>query len=147
MTPTSPVRPLRADEILYRCVPVRPEFIDVASGRLRELAFKPTPQDIDGLSLSREIVGPHGTAATGPAGRTFDVASLRAGDLTDKLGLTVVPDRDDHAVIVDLTHAMRQLKDEATVDRLAATYWQLVEAVREVSGPYPGRLVLPTGTA
>ena len=131
-------QPLADDEILFRRIPAKPEFYDPVGG-IRELAVKPTQNDTDGLSLSRECVGPAGTAATGPAGREFFVASFRVSELIGRIGLTVVADRDDHAVITDLTHDLRRSKDPAVGDRLTEMYKQLVRAVVEVTGPFPGK--------
>ena len=79
----------------------------------------------------------------GPIGREFYVASFRVSDLV-AAGLTVIADRDDHAVIVDLTHARRQSKDAAVRDRLAAVDAPLLRNVLDVSGPFPGRVQPPT---
>ncbi len=136
--------PLVATELLYRRVPVNPQFYDPSGQVILEEAFKPSPSDIDGLSLSRECVGPAGAAATGLAGRDFYVATLRAADLVAGLGLDVVADRDDHAVIRDLTYPRRRSKDPAVRDRLSAIYIQLVAAVIDVSGPFPGKARPPS---
>ena len=136
------VQPLGDGELLFRRVPARPEFYDAATGGVREAAFRPTTNDSDGLSLSRERVGPAGAAATGAIGRQFYVARFRAADLM-AAGLTIIPDRDDHAVIVDLTHAKRQSKDAVIRDRLAEVYALLMRHVLDVSGPFPGRTPPP----
>ena len=113
---------------------------------MRELAFKPTINDPDRLSLSRERVGPVGAAATGPVGRSLFVATVRFAALI-WMGLTVVADREDHAVVADLTHAARQSKEPATRERLAKLYGRLrlVRAVGAASGPFPGQTVWPIG--
>ena len=111
---------------------------------MRELAFKPTINDSDGLSHSRERVGPVGAAAIGPVGRSFFVATVRFAALI-WMGLTVVADREDHAVVADLTHGARQSKEPATRQRLAKLYGRLVRAVVAASGPFPGQTVRPTG--
>ena len=136
------MNPLAADELLYRRLPANPNYRNPATGFPLELAFQPTPADTDGLSLSRERVGPAGAAATGRADREFFVATLRVADLT-ALGLTVVPDRDDHVVITDLTHDRRQSRDPATKEQLAAIYGRLVQAVIDVAGPFPGHAPPP----
>ena len=134
--------PLSDDEVVYRRLPANPQFYDASHGIVKEAAFRPTPADTDGLSLSREVVGPAGAAATGQSGKAFFVAALRVGSIR-AAGLDVVADRDDHALLPDLTNARRQSADRAVRDQLLRASADLVAIVSEVTGPYPGRAVPP----
>ena len=139
MTADPNVRPLTPGELLYRRIPVKPAYYDAVTNRVQELAFTPIEGDVDGLSLSRQVVGPAGAAALGRVGGSFYVAALLASDLTDKLGLNVVADRDDHALITELTYARRKSKDPFARQQLVSIYGRLVKSVLAVTGPYPGQ--------
>lgn len=132
------IRPLADDELLYRRLPANPQFYDPIRDLLRDVAFRPTPADTDGLSLSREVVGTVGAAATGRVGRDFFVATLCVSDIR-AAGLDVVADRDDHALITDLTNERRQSTDRAVRDRLLKASSDLVAVVSRIDGPFPGR--------
>ena len=133
------IQPLSEQELLYRRLPMNPSYFDASARVVHELAFQPEWHDVDGLSVSRECLGPEGAAASGAMGRSFYVATLRVSDLVGKLGLTLVADRDDHAVITELTYERRRSKEDGVRDRLAHIYGQLVRSVLEVSGPFPGK--------
>ncbi len=125
------------DELLYRRVPAHPQFVDPGMGTLLADAVSPDANDADGLSLSREVVGVSGTAATGSAGKAFFVATFRAGDLR-RLGLTVVADRADHVYLPELTYAVRRSTDVAVRRAFVDIRNKLLLDVRELSGAHPG---------
>jgi hypothetical protein len=137
MAEPAPIPPLTDDELLYRRLPAHPQYYDSQRRLVKEVAFRPTAADSNGLSVSRQCVGPEGAAAEGRLGKQFYVAAVRAGDVTG-LGLTIVADRPDHALITDLTHERRQSADRAIRDPLLKASADLTKIVREVVGPFPG---------
>jgi hypothetical protein len=134
MNQVSEVNPLRANEALYRRIP------DVWKD-LRLDAFLPhKSEDVDGLSLSREAVGPQGAAATGILGKIYHVAQAVVCDVEQIGGLTVFADSDAHALIPEMNSALRQSTN--SVDKEKRKEWaralQLLFRSRQLFGPYKG---------
>jgi hypothetical protein len=128
------VNPLRANEALYRRIP------DVWRD-LRLDAFLPhKSEDVDGLSLSREAVGPQGAAATGALGKIYHVTQALVSDIEQIRGLTVFADSDTHALIPEMNSGLRQ--STAPVDKEKRKEWaralQLLFRSRQILGPYVG---------
>jgi hypothetical protein len=137
------VSPLRDDELVFRRLPAHPQYFDPAKRVAKALAFRPTKSDTDGLSLARQCVGPEGAAALGSQGKQFYVAVLRVSDIVRKLGLDLKADRDDHAVVSELTHAARESKDQRVYGRVAEVSAKLTSIVTDVLGPFPGQAPPP----
>jgi hypothetical protein len=128
------VNPLRADEAVYRRIP------DVWKD-LRLDAFLPhKSEDVDGLSLSREVVGPQGAAATGISGKIYHITQSLVSDIEQIRGLTVFADSDTHALIPEMNSALRQ--STAPLDKEQRKEWaralQLLFRSRQILGPYQG---------
>jgi hypothetical protein len=128
------VNPLRANEALYRRIP------DVWKD-LRLDAFLPhKSEDVDGLSLSRETVGPQGAAATGVSGKIYHITQALVSEIEQIGGLTVFADSDTHALIPEMDSALRQSTDP--VDKGRRKEWarslQLLFRSRQILGPYDG---------
>ena len=107
------------------------------------VAFKPhQTQDADGLSLSRECCTAVGAAATGRLGKAFYVAEATVVEVERIDGLTVRADRDDHALIPQMTSALRNSNDKA--DKLRCEEWarglMLLFKKRQLHGPFPGQI-------
>ena len=123
------------DELLYRRVPAKPNWYRPdQSPPLTPLAFKPTKDDVTGLSLVREKYVTAKDAAKGRPGKSYCVAVLRTGDLRE-CGIEVAPDPllDDpgHAEIRSLTCHNHRTDRGEKMKTLLATRLCL-----EVLGPF-----------
>jgi hypothetical protein len=128
------VDPLRAEEMMYRRVPV-------VWKDLRLDAFLPhKTEDIDGLSLSREKVGPEGAAATGLSGKLYYTVDAAISEVERIERLTVFADSDTHALIPEMNSALRQSTDPEVKKRRNeyARALQLLFRQRPILGPYIG---------
>lgn len=125
--------PINGDELLYRKVPVLPEWVD-AHG-LSDEAFKPRKGDTTGLSLERAKYRSIEDAGRGKSKKGYYVAVLRAGDLRDA-GIRVEPrpveGNPGHCEIVDLTYANRKSDSSLGLMRKLAKELHL-----RVEGPFP----------
>ena len=95
--------PIEDDEILFRRIPVSTNWYHKESEHPPSpKAFQPNRNDVTGISLFREKYKSVIEAAQGWPGKSYYVATLRAGDLR-KHGIEVVPDVADaepgHATI------------------------------------------------
>jgi hypothetical protein len=136
------VNPLSQNEIVYRRIPLS----QMDNGQVQLVAFKPhETQDTDGLSLSRECCGPSGAAATGLAPKQFMVAQTLVAEVEQIDGLTVHADSDDHALVPQMTSALRRSKVQA--DRLKCETWarqlMLLFKRRPFHGPLAGKATMP----
>ena len=138
------IPPLLDAELVYRRLPANPQYVDAPRRQVKDLAFRPTPADVDGLSLARQRVGAEGAAALGREGKQFYVAVLRVADIVRRLDLTLVADRDDHAIIVELTYAARESTVQSVRNQVISASANLAAAVVDAVGPFPGQAVPPT---
>ena len=83
MSDPAEIPPLRHDELVYRRL--SREYFDASQRVVKVLAFRPTKADSDGLSLSRQVAGAEGAAASGREGKAFYFAVLRVSDIIDQL--------------------------------------------------------------
>jgi hypothetical protein len=105
--------PVADDELLYRRIPASQGYYDPAIDPMPSpLAFKPTRNDLEGLSIYRAKYKSVEEAARGQPGKSYYVAVLRAADLR-AVGIDVVPsplkDDPEHAEIPGLTYDNRKL--------------------------------------
>lgn len=134
MNQSSGVNPLHLEEAVFRRLPE-------TWRNLPRVAFLPhETADTDGLSLSREIVGAQGTAATGGVGKHYYVAEATVGGIEEIQGLTVFADTDRHALIPELNSQLRRSKAAADKDKRDefARLLQLLFKNQSIVGPYPG---------
>lgn len=128
--------PIADDEILYRRVPVQPEYYNPAlDSKPRPEAFRPRKDDTTGLSVYRAKYKSIEDVAENPRGKRYYVAVMRATDLREH-GIKVlprpVPDDPGHAEIPSITHENRRTP--------AAREQQLLLAEKlcyRIEGPYP----------
>lgn len=108
--------PLHPDEIVYRRIP-----FDYYPRPKQEpfpmiVAFRPTENDITGLSLSREKHKTIEKVAKGWPGKRYHVARMLVRDLNE-IGLTVIADdlenNPSHAVIPELRREVYKANTEA----------------------------------
>ena len=130
------------NEILYRRIPVSQEWYRPAQDPpLSKRAFRPRPEDIEGLSLSRAKYNNIEQYGRERNGRKYYVACLRAGDLREK-GIRVVPDpiidraqlEDDigHVLIPALDYDSRKNGSSEDIQIALAT-----ELYLSIEGPFP----------
>jgi hypothetical protein len=132
------VNPLTAEERIYRRI--AKTFVG-QDGLPTGIAFKPTDRDVDGLSLSREVCGDTGCAATGKLGKQFHVATTTVAAVETAMPpLNVFADADDHALIPELNAQLKSSKDQT--DRLRLESWMQHLRVQfcksPLSGPFEG---------
>ena len=101
--------PVEDTELLYR----RVSKVYYESGLSPE-AFRPTDQDVDGISLSREKYHSLEEAARGRPGKTYYVAVFRAGDLREA-GIEIAPDPQPditgHVLLTNMDYENRKSKE------------------------------------
>jgi len=128
--------PVADDELLFRRVPVSQGWYDpqIAPHPSPE-AFKPTRNDVTGLSVYRAKYKSVAEAARGREGRRYYVAVLRAGDLRAR-GIDVVPRPRDgdpgHAELPGLTYENRYTDEALEWKNLLSRQLCL-----RVEGPFP----------
>jgi hypothetical protein len=125
--------PVADDELLYRRISVASGWYSPAAG-LKGAAFAPhKTEDETGLSVWRAKYKTVERAARGRAGKSYYVAILRAGDLTQR-GIEVVPhplsDGPGHAELPNLTSANRKTDRTRELERIR------VDWCRSVEGPF-----------
>jgi hypothetical protein len=89
--------PIDPDEPILRRIPVTPGFYDRAKAPpVQAGAFRPNPNDNDGISFYRERELPVSELVrrTNKPARSFTIVRLTAGDLLN-LGLTLQPKQED----------------------------------------------------
>ena len=82
--------PVEDEELLYRRIPLQPQWYDPATGWPTPLAFNPRRDDLTGLSFCRAKYTTPIEAARNDRDKQYYIAVLRAGDLREH-GLDVVP--------------------------------------------------------
>lgn len=121
------------DELLFRRIPASMRW--VVAGTLSPEAFRARPDDLTGISLSREKFNSIQGAAQGPSSQGYFVAVLRAGDLRSK-GIepspAPLPGDPGHAEIGSLTYANR--KSDSAIEQRNL----LAGLCIRVEGPFPG---------
>jgi hypothetical protein len=88
--------PIDPDEPIMRRIPIVPGYFDPAKAPpVQAGAFRPNPDDLDGISFfrERELSVSELVAGTKRAAGSFAVARMTARDLLD-LGLTLQPKQD-----------------------------------------------------
>lgn len=128
--------PIADDEILYRRIPVDPEYYNrEIDANPTPLAFRPTKGDTTGLSVYRAKYKSIEEAAENTRGKRYYVAVMRAADLRDhgiKILAKPIPNDPGHAEIPSLTYENRRTP--------AAREQQLLLAEKlcyRIEGPYP----------
>jgi hypothetical protein len=130
--------PIADHELIYRRVPLSTGHYDPeVDASPSPLAFKPTRDDLSGLSVYRAKYKNIEEAAQGRPGKSYYVAVLRVGDLR-AVGIDVAPrpleGDPGHAEITGLTYDNR--KDMPYFE------WQTLLAEQlclRVEGPFPSR--------
>lgn len=128
--------PIADYEILFRRIPAASGFFDpLVDPNPSPMAFRPTTQDLTGLSLSRAKYATAEQAGRGREGKRYYVAVLRAGELK-RLGMNIVPrpldDDPGHCEIAELTYANRKAMPYAERQALLAEQLCL-----RIEGPFP----------
>lgn len=133
---------IAGDELLYRKVPVNPNWYNPSLDELAPDAFHPRSEDDLGISLDRARSAKHPEfrsieeSAKGPSSKGYYVAVLRVGDLR-RQGFSIVPDpscergNPGHVLITDLTYDNRKEPESENKKVLLAH-----ELVLRVEGPF-----------
>ncbi len=130
------------DEVVYRRVPVKTNWYAPAEDYLSAAAFRPTRNDLSGISLSRAkfLKGPADAAALGYQEEEYWIVELRVRDLLDAGASVVSDDETDpsHAIVSDLRYETLKtgIADEL-MDKLR-------RLPRTVHGPLRGHRPKPT---
>jgi hypothetical protein len=129
------------DEAVYRRIPVKQNYYKPENGYLSAAAFRPTPRDLTGISLSRAklLNGPEAAAALGYEGELYWVVELRVGDVLGKTATVVADDENNpsHAIIPEIrAENMKSRQADELMDALS-------RLPRVVHGPFPGKMPKP----
>lgn len=134
-TPKDELDIVNDEEILYRRIPVRPEYYNPeVDARPSLRAFEPIRHDTTGLSVFREKLTTPEEAARGQLGKPYYVAVLLTRQLRER-GIEVVPrpldGKPGHAELPGITYDTRHSREVR--DREA----QLAEELcLEILGPF-----------
>lgn len=128
--------PISDDELLYRRIPVNPEYFNPAvRDKPARDSYAPRKNDLTGLSLSRAKYKSPAEAARSPQDKRYYVAVLRAGDIR-RHGIRVVPapwpNDPGHAELPDLVYENRRQDETKEHMRLLAEKLTI-----RVEGPFP----------
>lgn len=114
---------IQPDEMLLRRVLNQPNVIDFnLKHPLQRLAFRPTNNDIDGLSLFRKLfTTPEKIAMTGTNPSGYYIFEIAAQDIFS-IGLTIVPDPQPgqpsgHALIPEINSLSRSDREAERISK------------------------------
>ena len=129
--------PITDEEILYRRIPVQPDFFDADNdARASPLAFRPREYDTTGLSVYRAKYGTPEEVAKNNRGKRFYIGFLRASNLRAH-GMEIIPkpippDQIGHAEIPELTFESKNTKRGKELQVKLAE-----QLCFPITGPYP----------
>ena len=134
--------PVADDEILYRRVPISPEYFNPqASEHPTPLAFNPHKKDTTGLSVYRAKYKTAEQVAKNDRGKSYYVAEMKVKDLrVHKLRVEpkpIQPDDRGHAELPDLTYAARHSNRAEEIKVLLATRLCTIAGFHEAPKPNP----------
>ncbi|MBX9790967.1 MAG: hypothetical protein K2Y37_18770 [Pirellulales bacterium] len=145
MADTLPEKAIQDEEIILRRISLKSGWYLPSADSVNPAAFRPTDQDVSGLSLAREILeSSENLAARGWIGCDYYVARIPVASLAAQ-GIQVVarplPGFEGHAEAPQLTAASRRNDKLETGKRMAIMADQIIEVV----GPFPGNTPRPAG--
>lgn len=139
--------PVEPSEIIYRRVFAGEggHYFPGQTPPIASAAFNPSPEDLDGISVTRAAYGldPASIGAMGFRGKRYIVIGIRASDLNSN-GMSIRPDPDaeggnvGHAIIPEINY--RDLQDK-TKKREVKRLKECAKNLNLVSidGPFDGR--------